>query len=88
MYLKLCDHLCANMHALYDGNEEKFKLVASLKLFLVMLLCNNTTQNDCLFYFRTSLFYDTYSFSKIERVSDKLMHLYILDGNTIWHRMF
>ena len=29
MYLKLCDHLCANMHALYDGNEEKFKLVAS-----------------------------------------------------------
>ena len=84
MYLKLCDHLCANMHALYDGNEEKFKLVASLKLFLVMLLCNNTTQNDCLFYFRTSLFYDTYSFSKIE----KLMHLYILDGNTMWHRMF
>ena len=84
MYLKLCDHLCANMHALYDGNEEKFKLVASLKLFLVMLLCNNTTQNDCLFYFRTSLFYDTYSFSKIE----KLMHLYILDGNTMWHIMF
>ena len=81
MYLKLCDHLCANMHALYDGNEEKFKLVASLKLFLVMLLCNNTTQNDCLFYFRTSLFRDT-------EVSDKLMHLYILDGNTMWHRMF
>ena len=79
MYLKLCDHLCANMHALYDGNEEKFKLVASLKLFLVMLLCNNTTQNDCLFDFRTSLFYD---------ISDKLMHLYILDGNTMWHRMF
>ena len=76
MYLKLCDHLCANMHALYDGNEEKFKLVASLKLFLVMLLCNNTTQNDCLFYFRISLFYD------------KLVHLYILDGNTTRHRMF
>ena len=68
MYLKLCDHLCANMHALYDGNEEKFKLVASLKLFLVMLLCNNTTQNDCLFDFRTSLFYNTYSFSKIEKL--------------------
>ena len=84
MYLKLCDHLCANMHALYDGNDEKFKLVTSLKLFLVVLLCNNTTQNDCLFDFRTSLFYDTYSFSKIE----KLMHLYILDGNTMWHRMF
>ena len=29
MHLKLSDHLYANMHALYDGNEEKFKLVAS-----------------------------------------------------------
>ena len=26
--------------------------------------------------------------SKNTGVSDKLMHLYILDGNTMWHRMF